>query len=58
MDIIDRVPKGESGSAIIYRVRSEAGQNCGTMLWEANSTKGWNNRWLENYGATSVLPTR
>jgi hypothetical protein len=47
VDVIDRVPKGESGGDIIHRVRSEAGQICGTMLWEAKSTKAWNNRWLE-----------
>jgi hypothetical protein len=46
-DFIEAVPKGEFGGDIIHRVRNEAGRICGTMLWEAKSTKAWSNRWLE-----------
>jgi hypothetical protein len=46
-DIIEAVPKGEFGGDIIQRVRNEVGRVCGTMLWEAKSTKAWSNRWLE-----------
>jgi hypothetical protein len=46
-DLIEAVPKGEFGGDIIHRVRNEVGRICGTMLWEAKSTKAWNNRWLE-----------
>ncbi len=46
-DIIEAVPKGEFGGDIIHRVRNEVGRVCGTMLWEAKSTKAWNNKWLE-----------
>jgi hypothetical protein len=46
-DIIEAVPKGESGGDIIQRVRNEAGRVCGTMLWEAKSTKAWNSKWLK-----------
>jgi hypothetical protein len=46
-DIVEAVPKGEFGGDIIHRIRNEAGQICGTILWEAKSTKAWNNRWLE-----------
>jgi hypothetical protein len=50
-DIIDAVPKGEFGGDIIHRVRNEMGRICGTMLWEAKSTKAWNDRWLEKLRA-------
>ena len=46
-DLIEAVPKGEFGGDIIHRVRNDVGRICGTMLWEAKSTKTWNNRWLE-----------
>jgi hypothetical protein len=46
-DVIEAVPKGEFGGDIIHRVRNEAGRVCGTMLWEAKSTKAWSNKWLE-----------
>jgi hypothetical protein len=46
-DVIEAVPKGEFGGDIVQHVRNEAGRICGTMLWEAKSTKVWNNRWLE-----------
>jgi hypothetical protein len=45
-DIIEAVPKGEFGGDIIHRVRNEMGRICGTMLWEAKSTKAWNDSWL------------
>ena len=50
-DIINAVPKGEFGGDIIHRVRNEMGRICGTMLWEAKSTKAWNDRWLEKLRA-------
>ena len=46
-DVVEPVRKGEFGGDIIHRVRNDAGQICGTMLWEAKSTKTWNNKWLE-----------
>jgi hypothetical protein len=33
-DIVEAVIKGEFGGDIIHRVRNQAGQICGTMLWE------------------------
>ena len=50
-DIIEPVPRGEFGGDIIHRVRNHVAQICGTMLWEAKSTKAWNNRWLEKLRA-------
>jgi hypothetical protein len=46
-DIIEAVPNGEFGGDIIHRVRNEVGRVCGTMLWEAKSTKAWNSKWPE-----------
>jgi hypothetical protein len=46
-DIIEAVPSGEFGGDIIHRVRNEVGRVCGTMLWEAKSTKTWNSKWPE-----------
>jgi hypothetical protein len=46
-DIIAAVPNGEFGGDIIHRVRNEVGRVCGTMLWEAKSTKAWNSKWPE-----------
>ena len=50
-DIIEPVPRGEFGGDIIHRVRNHVAQICGTMLWEAKSTKAWNNRGLEKLRA-------
>jgi hypothetical protein len=46
-DVIEAIPKGEFGGDILHRVRNETGRICGTMLWEAKSTKAWSNKWLE-----------
>ena len=46
-DVVEAVRKGEFGGDIIHRVRNDAGQICGTILWEAKSTKSWNSKWLE-----------
>jgi hypothetical protein len=46
-DVIEGVPNGELGGDIIHRVRNQVGKICGTMLWEAKSTKAWNKKWLE-----------
>jgi hypothetical protein len=37
---------GASGGDILQRVRNEAGEVVGTMLWECKQTRTWNNRWL------------
>jgi hypothetical protein len=46
-DIMEAVPRGQFGGDIIHRVRNGVGQICGTMLWEAKSTKAWNSKWLD-----------
>jgi hypothetical protein len=46
-DVVEAIPKGDFGGDILHRVRNQAGQICGTMLWEAKSTKAWSHKWLE-----------
>ena len=45
-DIIEPVPKGESGGDILHRVSGPSGQTCGTILWESKRTKNWSDSWL------------
>ena len=46
LDEILPVPKGVNGADLIQRVRSSSGVVCGTILWEAKQTKGWQPAWL------------
>jgi len=50
LDEILPVPKGVNGADLIQRVRSPSGAHsgyvCGTILWEAKQTKGWQPAWL------------
>src|SRR5712671_4646288 len=46
LDEILPVPKGVNGADLIQRVRSPSGVVCGTILWEAKQTKGWQPAWL------------
>ena len=46
LDEILPVPKGVNGADLIQRVRSPSGLVCGTILWEAKQTKGWQPAWL------------
>ena len=45
-DLIEPVPKGEFGGDLLQRVITNAGQPCGTILWEAKRTKNWSDGWL------------
>jgi hypothetical protein len=46
LDVIEPVSKGECGGDLIQRVVGQAGQVCGTILWEAKRTKNWSDSWL------------
>ena len=46
LDSIEEVPKGIRGADLLHRVRSPSGQVCGTIVWEAKQTKGWQQGWL------------
>jgi len=45
-DAIEPVPKGEFGGDVLHRVRNNAGQESGTILWEFKRTKNWSDAWL------------
>jgi|SRR5579862_2079101 len=45
-DEIVPVAKGRAGADVEQRVRSQSGQRCGTILWEAKDTRHWQDSWL------------
>jgi hypothetical protein len=45
-DLVEPVPKGEFGGAVIHRVIGPHNQQCGTILWESKRTKNWSEAWL------------
>ena len=47
LDEIVPVPKGVSGADIVQRVRTPAGQVCGSIIWEAKQTKSFSEGWLQ-----------
>ncbi len=47
LDEIEPVPRGRKGADVLQRIRNEAGQPCGTIIWEAKRTKNWNEGWVE-----------
>ncbi len=44
-DAIEPVAKGVHGGDVLQRV-IDAGQVCGTILWETKRTKNWDGKWL------------
>ncbi len=46
IDVIDDVPTGIKGADLIQRVKSEYGQDCGTIIWESKNTKAWSQEWI------------
>ncbi len=46
-DRIEPVSKGKKGADVLQRVHNEFGQYCGTIIWEAKRTKGWNEGWID-----------
>jgi hypothetical protein len=44
-DLIEPVSKGVKGADILHRVRTNTGQECGSIVWEAKRTKAWSNNW-------------
>lgn len=44
-DAIEPVPKGVRGADVLQRVRTNAGLDCGVILWEAKRTKNWARDW-------------
>ncbi len=44
-DEIEPVAKGKSGADVLHRVYN-AGQYCGTIIWESKNTQNWSKAWL------------
>ena len=45
-DTIEPVGKGVRGADIRQIVKTQLGNNCGTILWESKRTKAWSDEWL------------
>jgi len=46
-DLIEPVAKGARGADVLQRVRSEFGEECGSILWEAKRAKNWSDAWIQ-----------
>lgn len=46
-DTITDVPAGVKGADLIQTVRSQFGQEVGTILWESKNTKAWSDEWVK-----------
>ena len=44
-DEIGEVKKGQRGADVCQRVRTNAGSECGKILWEAKRAKNWSSDW-------------
>jgi hypothetical protein len=45
-DLIEPVPKGETGGDIVHTVNGQLGAPAGVILWELKNTKNWSDIWL------------
>jgi hypothetical protein len=46
LDVIEPIPVSKNGGDVLHHVVDQAGQRCGTILWEAKRTKSFNDHWL------------
>jgi len=46
-DKIDPVKKGQRGADVLQTVFNQAGQRCGTIIWEAKRAENWSDKWLQ-----------
>jgi hypothetical protein len=46
LDLIEPVPKGETGGDIVHTVNGKIGSPAGVILWELKNTKNWSDTWL------------
>jgi hypothetical protein len=59
-DEIAEVKKGQRGADVTQRVRTSAGGDCGSILWETKRARNWSAvspRWTEYGSATRFLPS-
>jgi len=45
-DEVTEVRKGARGADVIQAVRTRAGQNCGSVIWEAKRAENWSAKWI------------
>ena len=45
-DAIEPVAKGQRGGDVLQRVRTNTGQDCGAILWEAKRARNWGGNWM------------
>jgi hypothetical protein len=45
-DEITPVSTGVRGADVLQRVRTESGQDCGTIIWETKRTRNWQRAWV------------
>jgi len=45
-DEVEVIRRGARGADVIQKVKDEASQLCGTILWESKNTIKWNNSWI------------
>ncbi|MHB1308673.1 MAG: DUF2130 domain-containing protein [Limisphaerales bacterium] len=45
LDAIESVATGQRGGDVRHRVRTNLGQECGVILWEAKRTRHWGREW-------------
>jgi len=46
-DDISPVPKGVNGADVIQTVKTNAGIECGKIIWESKKTKAWSEGWIK-----------
>lgn len=46
-DAIDPIGKGIRGGDVLQKVNTQAGQFCGSILWETKRTKAWSEGWIQ-----------
>ncbi len=47
IDQIEAISRGKRGADLLQRVHTPSGLYCGTIIWEAKRTKGWNEGWID-----------
>ncbi len=46
-DSIEPVRKGVRGADVLQLVNTQAGQRCGTIIWEAKRAENWSEKWVQ-----------
>jgi len=46
-DDIDSVSSGVKGADIVQTVKTQAGRECGKILWETKRTRTWSDEWIQ-----------